>query len=218
MLPFRDSEPRSGTPVVTWLVIAFTALVYLYECTLEPAALEVLIERSGLVPKRALVDPWAFVTSLFLHGSLLHLVSNLWALWIFGDNVEDHLGSLRFLAFYVLAGVAAGAVHSATTLHSATPTIGASGAIAGVMGAYFVLYPRAEVVALVPVLCFPLFLRLPAVVYLGLWFVLQVLGGAGAQGSPSGGIAWWAHVGGFLSGIVLLGALGPPRGHASQRD
>jgi membrane associated rhomboid family serine protease len=142
---------------------------------------------------------------MFLHGGWLHLITNLWSLWIFGDNVEDRLGPLRYLALYVGCGLVAGLLHLATNPHSGVPTIGASGAIAGVMGAYFVLFPRAQIVTLVPVIIYPLFLRVPAVVYLGLWFAMQLLSGATTvAGTTTAGVAWWAHVGGFAAGVVLL--------------
>jgi membrane associated rhomboid family serine protease len=157
---------------------------------------------------------------MFLHGGWLHLISNMWALAIFGDNVEDRLGHLRYLVFYVLCGLAAGVVHFATNPFSRVPTIGASGAIAGVMGAYLVLFPRARVTTVVPLLCFPLFFELPALIYLGLWFVLQFASGfseLGASRSTSG-IAWWAHVGGFLAGIALLRVFGVRRARYERTE
>ncbi|TAJ19533.1 MAG: rhomboid family intramembrane serine protease [Planctomycetota bacterium] len=151
---------------------------------------------------------------MFLHGGLAHVLGNVWMLWIFGDNVEDRLGPVRFLVFYLLAGVLAGVVHVITNSASAVPTIGASGAIAGVMGAYFVLFPRARVVVFLPILILPALFEVPAVVFLALWFLLQIAQGAlmsGLEGQSSGGIAWWAHVGGFLGGIALLALLGGRR-------
>jgi membrane associated rhomboid family serine protease len=229
VFPFRDSQPIARTPWITRAIVAFTAAVFLYQLSLDERRIHELFLACGIVPARWFdpggsldpravpADAWPLVTSMFLHGSLLHVVSNLWALWIFGDNIEDRLGPLRFLAFYVACGVLAGLVHAVTQPSSTLPTIGASGAIAGVMGAYFVLFPAARVVTIFPILCFPLFVELPAFVYLGLWFLLQLWSGAQSVASDAGGIAWWAHVGGFLAGIALLGLLGRRR-RARRKD
>jgi membrane associated rhomboid family serine protease len=214
MFPIRDSERSRSTPWITRLLVVFSAAVYLYEWMLPEEQLEQLVQTCALVPARLsqgeALDLWPFLTSMFLHASLLHAVANLWALWIFGDNVEDSLGPLRFLVFYVASGVAAGALHVFVLPHSELPTLGASGAIAGVMGAYFVLFPRARVVAVIPILCFPLIIEIPAFVYLGVWFLIQLVSGAGSLGPGSSGatIAWWAHIGGFLAGVLLLAVLG----------
>jgi membrane associated rhomboid family serine protease len=202
---------------MTWLLIGLNVAAFVYQLTLPPEVLEAVFYRFGMVPARwtdpefaaQLHLPFTFlpvVTSMFLHGGFLHIVSNLWTLWIFGDNVEDRMGPIRFLAFYLLSGVAAAAVHWATNLHSTVPTIGASGAIAGVLGAYLLLYPRARVVTMVPILFYPLVFELPAVIYLGFWFVLQLWSGVAALdvAGDVGGIAFWAHVGGFLAGMLLL--------------
>ena len=154
----------------------------------------------------------AFLTSLFLHGGLLHLVGNLWTLWIFGPNVEERMGPWRFVVFYVLVGIVAGLAHVATDPHSLIPTIGASGAIAGVMGAYMLLYPRAQILFVIPILFYPLFFVWPAATYLLYWFALQflsgafshVLRGAAGDGMATGGVAWWAHVGGFAAGMLTF--------------
>jgi membrane associated rhomboid family serine protease len=221
VLPLRDTLRHERAPLVTWLVIAANAIAFAYELALDDAGLRDLVELCGIVPARYFDpewarwrgfpahDAWPFLASQFLHGGWLHLVSNMWSLAIFGDNVEDRLGSLRFLALYVASGVAAGLVHLATNYDSRVPTIGASGAIAGVMGAYFVLFPRARVITLVPIGCWPLVVELPAVIYLGFWFLLQFFSGTAALASAgeSSGIAWWAHIGGFLAGILLLRAL-----------
>ena len=217
MFPLRDTIPSRHRPVMTWTLIAVNLLVFLYELTLPEAELESLFHLFGIVPARlsdpswALAvgytssGPWAFLTSMFLHGGLLHVISNLWTLWIFGDNVEDRMGPFRFLAFYLLCGLASGGVHWLTNVGSQVPTIGASGAIAGVLGAYFVLYPYSRVVTLVPIFFWPFFFELPAFFYLGFWFLSQVLSGSLSFGAvEGGGIAWWAHVGGFLAGIVLF--------------
>jgi membrane associated rhomboid family serine protease len=218
MFPLRDDQPRRNRPVITLALIAFNVLVFLYQLGLDEREMFELLARAALFPARLsaalnggppleLVDAaGTLVTSQFLHGGFFHVLVNLWALWIFGDNVEDRLGPLRYLGFYVLCGVAAGLLHVAWQPNSTLPTVGASGAIAGVMGAYVVMYPRARVVTLIPVLFYPVFLNLPAVVYLGLWFALQLLSGLlePAHVARGGGVAWWAHIGGFAAGVALV--------------
>ncbi len=147
----------------------------------------------------------SYLTANFLHGGWLHIIGNMWALWIFGDNVEDRMGHVRFAVFYLLCGIAAGMVHLFTNPHSTIPTVGASGAIAGVMGAYFILFPRSRVIVLVPILIFPFFFEVPAVFYIGFWAFMQVFSGtlSLADARAVGGVAWWAHVGGFITGMVL---------------
>jgi membrane associated rhomboid family serine protease len=229
LIPLRDTEPIQRMPWVTWLLIAASAAVFVLESRLPETELDQLIRSYAVHPSwygehgpaglfefpRQLLLP--LFTSLFLHGGLLHLVGNMWMLWIFGDNVEDRLGPLRYALFYAAAGALASGVHIVTNSASSVPTIGASGAIAAVMGAYFVLFPRAKVVVLVPLVVIPLFIKIPAVVFLGLWFLLQFAQGALSSGlsggvdGHAGGIAWWAHVGGFLGGIALLALLGGRR-------
>jgi membrane associated rhomboid family serine protease len=218
VIPVRDDIPARRAPIVTWALIAVNVLVFLYQVQLPEAELKRLIELRGMVPARYFhpeeaawhgLPPDAylsFITSMFLHGGWLHLLGNMWSLWIFGDNVEDRMGRLRFLVFYVLCGLAAGALHAFTNVDSFLPTIGASGAIAGVLGAYFFLFPRARVLTLVPIVFIPLFFELPAVTFLLIWFGLQLLqawAGLGMEEGGGGGVAWWAHVGGFGAGILL---------------
>ena len=200
---------------MTWMLIAVNLLVFVYELTLPQAGRERLLYGFGVVP--ALFSSpelslqiglpsagvWTFFTSMFLHGGFLHVASNLWTLWIFGDNVEDRMGPFRFLLFYLVSGLAAGVVHLVTHFDSAVPTVGASGAIAGVLGAYMVLYPRSRVLTLVPVFFWPLFFEIPAFFYLGFWFVAQLFSAATA-GTAGVGVAWWAHVGGFLTGLLVF--------------
>jgi rhomboid family protein len=219
MIPIRDTIKSQRTPVMTWLIILANAVVFAHELRLTPEALERFLYLCGMVPARysdpkwaayvgfpAGLDLWPFLTCMFLHGGWVHILSNLWVLWIFGDNVEDRMGPARYLIFYLLCGLAAGAVHYFTNPRSEVPTIGASGAIAGVMGAYLVLFPRSRVVTIVPLLFWPLFFEVPALVFLGFWFLSQFFSGAMAlaDSEVAGGIAWWAHVGGFLAGIALL--------------
>jgi membrane associated rhomboid family serine protease len=217
LIPIRDTIPHRHAPVVTWALIAVNVLVFFYELALDPEDLERLFYVFGIVPARYshpewarwlglnVDDYWPFLTSMFLHGGWAHVIGNMWTLWIFGDNVEDRMGPWRFLLFYLVTGLAAGLTHYFTNLHSTLPTVGASGAIAGVLGAYFVLFPRSHIIILVPIFFFPFFFELPAVTYLLFWFLSQVLGGtlAGLMASNVGGIAFWAHVGGFAAGVML---------------
>jgi len=217
LIPIRDTIPHRHAPVMTWAIIAVNVFVFLHELTLPPDALEALFYMFGVVPARYSHPEWAnwaglsvdsywpFFTCMFLHGGWAHLIGNMWSLWIFGDNVEDVMGPWRFLVFYLLTGIVAGVTHYFLNLESTVPTVGASGAIAGVLGAYFVLYPRSQIVVLLPIFFFPFFFQLPAVTYLLFWFLSQLLGGAiaGLSSSQVSGIAFWAHVGGFLAGVVL---------------
>jgi membrane associated rhomboid family serine protease len=217
MIPIRDSVPSLHPAVTTRLIIVAVSLVFVFEVALPRSTLEPLFYLFGIVPARFTHPDWAariglpvheywpFVTSLFLHAGWLHVIGNLWTLWIFGDNVEDRMGPVRFALFYLVCGVAAGLVHWFTNADSTVPTVGASGAIAGVLGAYFVLFPTSRVIVLVPVFLWPFFFELPAVTFLLFWFFVQLLSGALAMAGPEqvGGIAWWAHVGGFLTGMLL---------------
>jgi len=231
VIPIRDTIPSRGVPVVTWSLIAANVVVFLFELTLDPDELEVLFYLFGVVPARfthpawasrlgfPVDDYWPFLTSMFLHDGWLHVISNMWALWIFGDNVEERMGRLRFLLFYLLTGLAAGLVHWFTNAQSTLPTVGASGAIAGVLGAYFVLFPFARIIVLIPVFFWPFFFELPAVTYLFVWFASQMIGGALSALGPEdvGGIAWWAHLGGFGAGVVLHRLFLLPAGRALRR-
>ena len=213
MFPLRDINPSRTAPVMTLILIAVNVAVFLLEISLPPEKLAAAMNIYGIVPARYFgaapaagpvhLLPLPLLTSMFLHAGWIHLIANLWILWIFGDNVEDRLGHLRFLVFYLGSGVAAGLVHLFTNAGSSLPTIGASGAIAGVMGAYFVLFPRARVLAVIPIFFWPFFLEVPAVVFMGFWFLGQFLSGLLSLGETGGGIAWWAHVGGFVAGVVL---------------
>jgi membrane associated rhomboid family serine protease len=210
MIPVRDVIPSRTTPVVTVVLVAVNLLAFLYQSILPLPEMEWFVRRYGMVPA---AFSWAdVVTSMFLHGSLAHLLGNMLSLWIFGDNIEDRLGHGRYLAFYLITGAAAALAHLYADPGSAVPTIGASGAIAGVMGGYFVLYPHSRVITWLP----PLFLvEVPAVLFLGLWFFLQLVSGVGNQlaaapGDVVGGIAFWAHVGGFVVGAVLVKLMARP--------
>ena len=205
MIPLRDVIPSRTKPGVTITLIVLNVLVYLFQLLLIDQAEEAFIFAFGLTPR-----DFAFInvlTAMFVHAGLAHLLGNMLFLWIFGDNVEDRLGHLRFLGFYFLCGVAAALAQVAIDPLSPVPMVGASGAVAGVMGAYLVLYPHSRVLMLFP---FPIFVfELPAIVFLGFWFLMQFLNGIGQlpvfqQDQISGGVAFWAHVMGFVSGLVLV--------------
>jgi membrane associated rhomboid family serine protease len=203
MIPLRDVIPSRTTPYVTITIIVLNAVVFLYEFSLGEAANDFILYY-GLIP--AEFSGVAMFTSMFVHGGILHVGGNMLYLWIFGDNVEDRMGHGRFVVFYLLCGSAAALAQTAITPNSLVPMVGASGAIAGVMGAYFVLYPRSRIVTLVPIFFFIQILEVPALFFLGIWFLMQFLSGVGSVatatgGEPGGGIAFWAHVAGFAAGI-----------------
>jgi len=203
MIPLRDSQPSYSKPLVTVSLIAVNVLIFLYQLSLDSFSLNHFIASFGLIPSR--VRPEALVTSMFLHGGWMHVIGNMWFLWIYGDNVEDTLGHAKYLLFYLLCGVAAGLVHMVFNADSRIPTIGASGAIAGVLAAYLVFFPRARVVTLVPLFILPWFINIPALVFIVIWFLLQFFSGVAALGAAtSGGVAYWAHVGGFICGLLLV--------------
>ena len=222
MIPLRDDQPRFSTPYVNYFIIALNAGIFLFELSVgaqSQRALNGLVYHFGIVPTNFVhalsraprpnlsVAFLPILTSMFLHGGWLHIIGNMWVLWIFGDNIEDYLGHMRYLLFYLACGIAAAICHIFLNVGSTIPTVGASGAIAGVMGAYFLLYPRAKVLTLVPLIIFFTFWWLPAWIVLGYWFVLQFFSGAAtsvAYTTQGGGIAFWAHVGGFLAGLILI--------------
>ena len=220
MLPIRDDQPRNSTPFVTRFLIVLNLAIFLLEYALDPQSLKLLVHQFGVVPYHlaaflggsprysllAVVLP--FFTSMFLHGSWMHVIGNMWFLYIFGDNVEDYLGHFKYLVFYLLTGLIAMVTQVAVNLHSTVPALGASGAIAGVLGAYFILYPRARVLTWF----FVFVIWVPAWIILGYWFVLNFLSGTATalavQGQNIGGVAFWAHVGGFVSGALLVKVFG----------
>jgi membrane associated rhomboid family serine protease len=201
VIPLRDVVPSRTTPYITITIIALNALAWLFELSLPHEVLNEFITFYGVVP--AAFAPATLVTSMFLHGSWSHVLGNMWYLWIFGDNVEDRVGHGRFIVFYLLCGIVAALGQIAVDPHSTLPTIGASGAIAGVMGAYFILYPRSRVLTLIPWI-FLQIVELPAIVLLGFWFVMQLFSAgtiAMTTSSRGGGVAFAAHVVGFLVGM-----------------
>ena len=228
MFPLKDDQPRYSTPIVNGFLIAINLLIFFFEATLTPRGLSALVQQLGVIPSHVIsalngsahyslaAVALPFLTSMFLHGSWMHVIGNMWFLYIFGDNVEDYLGHFQYLVFYIAAGLAAMVTQVALEPHSSAATLGASGAIAGVMGAYIVLYPRARVLTWFPI--FFIF-YLPAWLWLGGWFALQFFSGAATSltyegRNDAGGVAFWAHVGGFLFGALLIRML-PQRSRRS---
>lgn len=209
MIPLYDTVRSHRFPIVNWGLIVLNVLVFLYELSLGPAALRNLTFTWGLVPVNLMAHPgtgWITIfTAMFLHGGWFHILSNMWVLFIFGDNVEDRMGRLRYLIFYLSSGVAAALLESLVLQNSQVPMIGASGAIAGVLGAYLILYPRARVASIVPIIFIFTIIEIPAAIFLLFWFVSQLFSGwLALQGSAGNGIAWWAHVGGFVFGMLAV--------------
>jgi membrane associated rhomboid family serine protease len=212
MIPFRDDVKAKRYPIVTILIILANLGVFLYELSLPSQDLGQLIVHYGVVPAEPsslpLAHPITMLTAMFLHGGWFHLIGNMWFLWIFGDNIEDRMGHMRFLFFYLLCGLIASGAHILSAPQSTVPSIGASGAVAGVLGAYLVSYPLARILTLIPLFLIWPIVELPAIVVLGSWFLIQLFNGTSAVAATletEGGIAWWAHVGGFLAGMVLVG-------------
>lgn len=208
MIPLRDSNRPRHFPVMNWILIAANALVFLFELGLSNGELARFVNAFALVPARLDADPAVFgvtiFSSMFMHAGWFHFLSNMWVLFIFGDNVEDRMGPLPYFLFYLLGGLAAALLQTFIDQSSAVPVLGASGAIAGVLGAYIFLFPGARVVTLVPIFFFISLVDIPAMVFLGFWFVSQLFSGLAAIGSEAAqGVAWWAHIGGFLVGLVL---------------
>lgn len=214
MIPLRDTIPSRHRPIMTWILILANLLIFIYQLRLlrlNPTSYHALITRFSLVPAAYdRINPsqilmyYPFLTYIFLHGGWMHLISNMWALWLFGDNIEDKMGPVRFLLFYLICGVIAGVVHFMTSQGSNVATIGASGAIAAVMGAYFILYPSSKIITLIPIFIIPFFIEIPAMLYLAFWLVTQVYSALLSQrGEVVANVAWWAHIGGFLAGVVL---------------
>lgn len=216
MIPIRDNIPRVTPPIAVAVIIAVNVLAFLYAKSLEPRSLGHLFHLFGVVPARFFNPEWAhwagypategwpLLTYMFLHGGWLHIILNMWMLWIFGDNIEDVTGHGGFILFYLLCGLAAVGLHMVFEQGSPMPVIGASGAVAGVMGAYIVLYPHGRVLTLVPIIVIPLFFRFPSYIFLGVWFLSQIISGVSATAREAHEVAWWAHVGGFVAGIVLI--------------
>lgn len=219
MIPLRDTQPSRTTPIVTVGIIVVNVLVFLYQVSLDRFSVNHLIAEYGVIPDR--LHALSLVTSMFLHGGWMHVIGNMWFLWIYGDNVEDVLGHARYLLFYLLAGVAAALLQVALNWDSRVPMIGASGAIAGVMGAYLIKFPRSRILTLIPVFVFFTTVEIPAVFILLYWFVIQFFSGVGSIGYShlsQGGVAWFAHIGGFVAGMILILVMGTRDPYARRRD
>lgn len=211
MIPVRDSNPSLSTPVVNYFLIAVNLCVFFIEIN-HSAGMDMFIYKYGLVPAK-LTNPeisgyfpfyarvFSFISFMFLHGGWLHLIGNMWTLFIFGDNIEDRLGPLKYFIFYLGCGFISGLIHFLFNYSDNTPVVGASGAIAGIMGAYFILFPGARILTIIPIIIIPWFIEIPAFIFLGFWFLIQLLN---ATGGHAAGIAWWAHVSGFAAGALML--------------
>jgi membrane associated rhomboid family serine protease len=224
MIPLHDDNPTEITPIVTIALIIACSLVFLYEASLPERAAEAFVLAYGAIPaalfgyeevpvETAVGVPvtLTLLTSMFLHGGWMHLIGNMLYLWIFGNNIEDAMGHVKFIIFYILCGVLAALSHALTDPSSAVPMVGASGAISGVLGAYLLLFPRAQVLVLIPMGMFTRAMYVPAGFVLGFWFVLQLVSGGMSLGRGGGGVAWFAHVGGFVAGMALIGLFKNPR-------
>ncbi len=238
MFPLRDDNPTRSVPIVTIALIVVNSLVFLYQVSLGPRAGQLLVYQYGAIPavvvgtdslpaRISVVPPFlSLFTSMFLHGGWMHLIGNMWYLWIFGDNIEEAMGRFRYLVFYLLTGFLASISHVLSNIGSTIPSIGASGAISGVLGAYILLYPRARILTLIFLGWFIRLIYIPAGFVLGFWFVLQFLSGSMSAGQDAGGVAFWAHVGGFLAGMLLVGLFkrretrffNPPQYHPGSFD
>jgi membrane associated rhomboid family serine protease len=219
MIPIKDVNPSRSFPVVNTTIIVVCTLVWLYEWSLTKEfvmtlygpvqAFELFIRKYGLVPIQILERPYTLITHMFLHGGWFHIIGNMWFLWVFGDNIEDRLGKTRYILFYITAGIGAALTQTLISLLLGgynVPMVGASGAVSGVLGAYLRLYPHARVLALVPIFIIFTFTELPAAIFIGFWFLIQVINGLISLPFISmGGVAWYAHIGGFLVGYFLIG-------------
>jgi len=209
MIPLYDTIRTRQFPFINWLLILANAAVFWYELQFGENALQNFIFTWGLIPAELLSKPqqeWLTVfTAMFLHGGWFHIISNMWVLYIFGDNIEERVGSIRYLLFYLLSGIAAASLQVFILPSSSVPMIGASGAIAGVLGAYLVSFPGSRIASIVPIFFIFTIVEVPAILFLILWFASQLYSGLFAmQGSAGSGIAWWAHVGGFLFGLIMV--------------
>ncbi|MEK6682360.1 MAG: rhomboid family intramembrane serine protease [Nitrospirota bacterium] len=216
MIPLRDDNPTSTPPIVTITFIAANVLIFLYQLSLGEEGYKLFALTYGAIPYELMnsinlpLTPYVpntvtVLSSIFLHGGLFHLGGNMLYLWIFGNNIEDSMGHIRFIIFYLICGIVAVFAHTFVNINSKLPMIGASGAISGILGAYLLLFPRARVVTLVPIGFFIQIIRIPAVIVIGFWIVIQFLSGAMSIGAKGGGVAYFAHIGGFISGIILVG-------------
>jgi membrane associated rhomboid family serine protease len=219
MLPIEIAVPTRYPAVVTYALIALNSVIFLFQVSLSPPELEAFLHQFALIPARYFAAPAGmtqepldylpFLTNMFLHGGWLHLILNMWTLYLFGPAVEDRLGSGRYLAFYLICGLVASIAHAIFNPTSTVPALGASGAISGVLGSFILMFPFARLLIVIPILFFPFFFQVPAIVFAGFWFFTQVTAGVAELFMPSqgGGIAWWAHTGGFVAGLALTPVL-----------
>lgn len=215
MIPIRDRNPSGTFPFVTVSIIALNIMVFLFELSMGQG-LDSFLFQFGVVPIKVYYSTdipgsniintyFPFLSFMFLHGGFVHLIGNMWYLWIFGDNVEDRLGRVKFIIFYLICGIGSAIVHVYFNSQSEVPCVGASGAIAGVLGAYMVTFPRARVLVLIPLFIVWQTIELPAIIVLGFWFLIQFFSGtASISSTHGGGVAWWAHIGGFVLGVILI--------------
>ena len=222
MIPIRDSIKSATFPIISSLLILTNVLVFIWQLDFSRKEMLAFIQHYALIPAKItfavlhhpgdLIAYVPMLTNLFMHGGWMHIIGNMWYIQIFGDNVEDRLGSLRFLAFYLICGIAANITHILIDPASSIPTIGASGAVSGILGAYLVTFPHAKVLTLIPIFFFQL-VEIPALIFLGFWFLMQLQSGTLSLVSSGTNIAWWAHIGGFIAGMVLV-KLFTPRRHS----
>lgn len=211
MIPIRDENPTRRFPVITVAILVVNIVVFVYEVSLSDAEFVAFIDRWAFTPTRFAAEPLSpavlltFITAMFLHGGWLHLGGNMLYLWIFGNNIEDRLGKVRFVGFYLASGIIATLTHVIVEGIRDIPLLGASGAIAGVLGAYLLLFPQARVLVMIPIFFIIELARVPAAFVIGFWFLIQILQGIGSisPDATGGGVAWWAHVGGFVAGVAL---------------
>lgn len=215
MIPLRDNVDAKRLPVVTWVLIGINVVIFFLMIGLPQDAQQQLIFTFGVIPQnlpldeplnllQQPVDLFSLISSQFLHANWFHLLSNMWILFIFGDNVEDLMGKWRYLLFYLFAGIVANLAHAISIPDAQIPAVGASGAIAGVLGAYLILFPQARILTVIFIFIIPWFIQIPAVIFLGIWFIMQISQGLIDIDQSVGGVAWWAHIGGFIFGLALV--------------
>jgi len=215
MIPLKDRIPSRTIPYVNYIIIGISVIVFLFEVMLPDRIFAKFLFEFGIVPARYFYPSFnipvpfhpvlSFFTSMFIHGGWLHIILNMWFLYVFGDNVEDAFGHFKYLLFYIGAGLTGGIIHTLFSYNSQLPSVGASGAIAGVMAAYLFLYPFSRIFTLIPIFIIPFFVEIPAFIFVGWWIFLQLFSGTLSIGRVNtGGVAWWAHIGGFLGGTLLF--------------
>lgn len=219
MIPLRDSTKSPIFPIVNVTIIVLNIIIYFLEFSMEPYMLNQVYYAFGVIPAEVLNAIYtgapftpqllSFVTAIFIHGGWLHVIGNMLFLWVFGDNVEGRLGHFKYLLFYLIVGAAATLAHILSNPYSTVPVVGASGAVAGVLGAYIVLFPHSRVLALVPIFIILTLVEIPAVIFIALWFVLQLFNSVASLGGDAISVAYWAHVGGFIAGVILIKIIAP---------